>query len=500
MSRKLSLAWAAVPLLVYLVVLSRLWANAPVWDDYGTVLDTLTRMSDSKSAREWLALLVHQHNEHRIFTVRLVTRAVEALPGPLDFRLLVLLGNAAFVGVFLLAWAQFRESLVGPVVAAAAFVMFQLSYYEAGLWASGGLTNMGAIFFSFAALAVALRPGARPAAACLALATLAIGCSASGLLVLPIAAAGAALQRRTARAAVFAGVAALLWLLYFQGYVKPLHHPSPTVAFSVPLDTMRLFLIVLGSIVPGRDEAQWTGLVLLGAVAALAWKGAWKPHPVAMLWIAFLLLSAAAAAAGRVGFGVFYASRYAIYSTALAVLCVMAFHEITRPWNRATLAAAVIAGASLSLAVSFASWQDVRAFALHGHLLAKARLPGSEPGPAPYFGIYFPNLDYATTALRMAEIQGIYTAPERAVHEASVRYDAAGPRDALIAGHVDEVSARGARVTVRGWSNIPATVPGRVFHVITANPFTAARLEVTERIDAARAVGDPHLVLAGLRL
>src|SRR5688572_7419312 len=315
MSRKLSLAWAAVPLLVYLVVLSRLWANAPVWDDYGTVLDTLTRMSDSKSAREWLALLVHQHNEHRIFTVRLVTRAVEALPGPLDFRLLVLLGNAAFVGVFLLAWAQFRESLVGPVVAAAAFVMFQLSYYEAGLWASGGLTNMGAIFFSFAALAVALRPGARAAAACLALATLAIGCSASGLLVLPIAAAGAALQRRTARAAVFAGVAALLWLLYFQGYVKPLHHPSPTVAFSVPLDTMRLFLIVLGSIVPGRDEAQWAGAVLLGAVAALAWKGAWRPHPVAMLWIAFLLLSAAAAAAGRVGFGVFYASRYAIYST-----------------------------------------------------------------------------------------------------------------------------------------------------------------------------------------
>ena len=87
-----------MPLLVYLVVLSRLWANAPVWDDYGTVLDTLTRMGASKSAAEWLELLVHQHNEHRIFTVRLVTRAVEALPGPLDFRLLVFLGNAAFLG------------------------------------------------------------------------------------------------------------------------------------------------------------------------------------------------------------------------------------------------------------------------------------------------------------------------------------------------------------------------------------------------------------------
>jgi hypothetical protein len=65
---------------------------------------------------------------------------------------------------------------------------------------------------------------------------------------------------------------------------------------------------------------------------------------------------------------------------------------------------------------------------------------------------------------------------------------------------VDEVVAAGARVIVRGWSDIPATVPGRVFRVMTDDPYTAPRVEVIERIDVARVVRDPRLVLAGFRL
>jgi hypothetical protein len=232
---------------------------------------------------------------------------------------------------------------------------------------------------------------------------------------------------------------------------------------------MKLFLIVLGSIVPGRDEARWTGLVMLGAVAALAWKGAWKPHPVAMLWLAFLLLSAAAAAAGRVGFGVFYASRYAIYSTALAVLCVMAFHEITRPWNRAALAGCRDRGRFAILRGFLRSWKDVRDFALNGHLLAKVLLPGPPPGPAPYFGIFFPNLQYATTALRVAELQGIYAgAGDGPSMRRPCGHDPAGPDTRCDRRARGRGRRRRRRVTARGWTDIAATVPGRVFRVITA--------------------------------
>jgi hypothetical protein len=231
---EIPLAWAAVPLLVYLVVLFRLWANAPVWDDYGTVLDTLTRMGASQSAAEWLELLVHQHNEHRIFTVRLVERArggaarPARLPPP---RLPRQRGVHRRVPPRV---AEFRESLVGPVVAAAAFVMFQWSYYEAGLWSSGGLTNMGAIFFAFAGArrGAAARPprgrGVRHArhARHRLLGERAPRAADRGCGRRAATAHGA---RRSLR-----GVAAFLWILYFQGYVKPLHHPSPTVALLVP--------------------------------------------------------------------------------------------------------------------------------------------------------------------------------------------------------------------------------------------------------------------------
>jgi hypothetical protein len=494
------LAWAIVPFAAYLAVLASLWSNAPTWDDYGTVLENVVRMIDAPSAREWRAALVAQHNEHRIYTVRVAARAA-ALLGAIDFRVLILMGNLAFAGVLALICAEFRATLEGPVVLAAAFVMFQWSYFEAALWTSGGLTNMGAIFFSFAALFFALRGGRASVAGAIALATLGTGCSASGLFALPLAAGVAALQRRATRAAVLGAAALVLWLLYFRGYVRPPNHPSPLTAFEQPIATAKLFLVILGSIVPGRDAAMAAGGVIAVALGALTWKGAWRAHPIAAAWIAFILVSAAAAAAGRVGFGVWYASRYAIYSTCLVVLCLLGWHGLTRPWSRRALAFAVLAGASISFAVSAMAWRDVRAFALNGRLLAKPVPAATDMTLPAYFGMYFPNPEWGIGALRSAERHGLYVAPSRVVHPAGVRTIAAPPPEARLAGYVDEVVLKGRQVVVEGWTDIPATVPGRVFDVVTSEDTpSAARVDVTDRSNAARVVGDPRLTFSGFRL
>ena len=52
------MAWIAVPLLLYAVLLVRLWADAPTWDDYGTVLAAVMRMMDASSVKEWLTVVV----------------------------------------------------------------------------------------------------------------------------------------------------------------------------------------------------------------------------------------------------------------------------------------------------------------------------------------------------------------------------------------------------------------------------------------------------------
>ena len=62
------LAWIAFPLAAFFAVLVRLWHDAPVLDDYYTVLLSVVSMLEAESAREWLGVVLAQHNEHRVAT------------------------------------------------------------------------------------------------------------------------------------------------------------------------------------------------------------------------------------------------------------------------------------------------------------------------------------------------------------------------------------------------------------------------------------------------
>jgi len=421
--------------------------------------------------------------------------------GPIDFRALIFLGNLAFMGTLALMLAEFRDGLAGPVAMAAAFLMFQWSYYEAGLWTSGGLTNMGAIFFAFAGLAAARRAGAASAAATMGCAALAAGSSASGLFVLPIAAIACAFAGQRRRAWVFAAASALLWIFYFVNYMRPPNHPSPLVAAEVPLPTLELFLLVIGSVSPGTVRAIVTGALLLAAVGALAWKGAWSRHPTAILWLAYLLLSAAAAAVGRVGLGVYPASRYAIFSTCFLVLAFLGLHDLTRPWSRRATVIALAGAAAASIAITGAHWHSLRSFAFNGTLLTKA--VAAAPGMAldPYFGMYFP-YDWSTRLLVDAERRGIFVTPgTTTVYPAIVRASAEAPSNARDIGSIDEVTVDGTRVVARGWTDVPATLQGRTVTIVARGEQPLAlSLEVMDRSNAARELNDARIVFGGFRL
>jgi hypothetical protein len=172
--------WIGVPFVLYLILLRHFWFDAPVWDDYDAILAGLMAMQDAASPREWLALLVHQHNEHRVALSRLAAWSMAAVAGHLDFRVLVLLGNAAWLGILLLAWAEFRDRLPAPVFAAAALVTLQLSYYEASLISMSAMSNIGVVFLAFACLFCAQRDGALATWATLVLGAFAAASQASG--------------------------------------------------------------------------------------------------------------------------------------------------------------------------------------------------------------------------------------------------------------------------------------------------------------------------------
>jgi hypothetical protein len=88
-----TLLWTSVPCLLYLLVLRHLWFNAPVWDDYDAVLNSILVLQDAQSPREWFIQFVNQHNEHRIAFARANALAMVAILGKVDFRVLVSSSN-----------------------------------------------------------------------------------------------------------------------------------------------------------------------------------------------------------------------------------------------------------------------------------------------------------------------------------------------------------------------------------------------------------------------
>src|SRR5687768_1506394 len=84
-----SAAWCSLAILFYAFVLQRVSFNAPIWDDYDTILASVMAMRDAATPREWLVILTAQHNEHRIAVMRLAALAA-ATSGTIDFRALMM--------------------------------------------------------------------------------------------------------------------------------------------------------------------------------------------------------------------------------------------------------------------------------------------------------------------------------------------------------------------------------------------------------------------------
>lgn len=182
------------------------------------------------------------------------------------------------------------------------------------------------------------------------------------------------------RAILFTGLwlalGALVWAGYFAGYVKPGHHPSILRALETPHLLLGYFLTYLGGALAGDRNLQPLALLAgafaltaLGTVKLTLWRTR-RDHGGKTLrslspWLcvaAFSLLTAAATAAARGGFGLGQAqeSRYASFSTPLwMVLCALWFlhgkrlNQAARKWltRGFALCAALFAASTVLAAV-----------------------------------------------------------------------------------------------------------------------------------------------------
>ena len=498
-----TLFWVAIPVAIHLAILARFWFDAPVLDDYDCILASLNAMARADGPLEWLRHVFALQNEHRLAVTRLAARIAAWNPGGIDFRMLMLLGTLAMLGTLAFILLEFREKATGAIAGAAAFLLLQWSYNEALLMASAATAHLAVVFFAFAGLYFALRPGRVSAALCIAGGVLASYSQANGLFVLPLAGVACFLVGKRRRGALFLAAGALLWVVYFIGYGSggnnP-HHPSPLVALQEPIATLQLFLIIIGGVVPSLSLAQLYGAAIVSALGWVAWKGFWREHPTVFLWIAFVLVSAGTVAVARVGFGLFHGSRYAVNAALLLAILALAIHSLTQPWRRGLDRAVLAAAAVVWAAIALVALTEIRERSLRGRMLVAIE-PADALGVGRYAGVHHVNKGHAARILAVAEHHGWYTPQRQPVSRGEPVIAASRPPKLHAAGSLDEVSARGRTVVVRGWTDIPATVAGRTFGVHPAIGINELRVEgVHPREDVVMSVRRPDLLLSGFRL
>jgi hypothetical protein len=214
--------------------------------------------------------------------------------------------------------------------------------------------------------------------------------------------------------------------------------------------------------------------------------------------VAFILLSAGATAVGRVGFGVFWASRYAINSSCL-VAVVLLLVAVRRDWAARQAIAAFAAAAIVSLGISWAVWPHAYAYAFRGRLLAKPLPDSPAVVTEPYFGIIFPT-DWAGPVLARAEARNLYKVRhEVAVFAAGLRASQSPPKPLRLNGALEKLGVEGTKVVASGWTDLTATMPGRIFTAHSAQAPRASALALIPRTDVATITGVSVLLFSGFR-
>ncbi len=476
--------------------------NVPIWDDYDAILRSILRFEDAQSIKEWFAVLFSQHNEHRIIVTRLVARVWAALFGEVNFQYMALFGNFFLVGIYLLAWREFKQRVPPTIIGAGAFLVFQWSYFESATMGMTAISNFGVVFFSFSCLMLVMRRGVLAVTISILLGVLAAGSQANGIFALPIAASGCWFAGMRQRAFVVALISTIVFISYFSNYYHPPNHPSALEVLRHPFDGLYLFLVIVGGLFPSEIVAAFLGMGILTGIALFALHKKWREYPIASLWIIFLLLSAASAAVGRVGFGVHFASRYAIYPTCFVVILFMTYYRFVFAMFRIPVAVVPFGAAAVSLLVTGSSWADISKRHFQGMLLTEG-MPVSAELSAPRFGaMQYPDSAAATKILSDALARGLYRIPSASLlFPSSVQVAPTSPSTERNAGVIDEVKTSGSLVEVVGWTDLPANVPAREFYVFGVAGNVRARLpEVRAREDVAIHLNRRNAVYSGFAI
>lgn len=306
---------SAIPILLFGCWIVRFGVNVPQWDDF-SVLATLRYLNEFGDVNTRLRSLLAFHNEHRIVFTRLTAWAVSGISGgPVDFRVLLFIGNASVPGLLGLLFVSFRRSgLPAWAWVPVPFLLVQMQYFENCFFAMAALQNLTVWLWAGLSLWLLRRPSWSGVVLGGVFALLATGTSGNGLLVWPVGVAWLAVQRRWAHLLPWGLGAVGVTVAYLGGMAMP---AEPLKAAYIG---QALFGYLGAAAGAGTGLPFAVGLLLTGLVIWAGWRetqrlqaGLWASETG--FWLAltgFVGLSAVAIALHRDPNDVVSVSRYRI--------------------------------------------------------------------------------------------------------------------------------------------------------------------------------------------
>jgi|LakMenEpi03Aug12_release.lakeMendotaPanAssembly.Ray.scaffolds.fasta_scaffold72212_5 hypothetical protein len=135
------------PIYIYSQTLYSHAVNIPFYDDYDAILSFLNRWKHL-NITDKINSLLDQHNEHRIFSSRIIYASYFEFFGNINFKHLLLIGNLQLLSialfVCLIFFDQVRE-IYGLFIFVVSFCLFDLSSYENSIWTMASVANYGII-------------------------------------------------------------------------------------------------------------------------------------------------------------------------------------------------------------------------------------------------------------------------------------------------------------------------------------------------------------------
>lgn len=332
MQRWLAVLLVFAVLAVYLWQFSRAVSSVPYWDDYDVVFAFVKSWDSTSTIAEKVSLLWEQHNEHRLYSLRLATLFFITVFSSLALQVQLYLASfslLAIIHVFLKLSGSGWRSSFAPLLTALAFTP---TFDDSALWYTGAVSNFFVISFGICSLHLSLARGrwwlwAFPIALC------APGFQGNGVFVAPLCCFLSlfAAERRVLKVSLWAAASCVIIGAYFTGYHPVPGHCEMNVSVKSIGAYFQYSLAFIGSAFAFEnfDVAIGVGGVILIIFFDALRVGMLRKQPAFVGIIAFLLLTVASNCVGRSCFGLEYAvtqPRYRIFGV-IFVIAALALIE-----------------------------------------------------------------------------------------------------------------------------------------------------------------------------